>query len=62
MGRNTENGNNDEAARLDREYTGDAVNARTDELKEELEQETYQLQKKYDETGMPPSDEGDTSR
>jgi len=47
---------NDEAARLDREYTGDAVNARTHELKEELEQETDQLQRKYVETGTPETD------
>jgi hypothetical protein len=43
----------DEAARLDRQYTGDSVNARTDELKEELEQETEQLQRKYVDTGKP---------
>ncbi len=47
---------NDESARLDREYTGDSVNARTHELKEELEQETDQLQRKYVDTGNPETD------
>ena len=46
----------DEAARLDREYTGDAVNARTPELKEELNKETDQLKRKYEESGRPKSD------
>lgn len=46
----------DEAARLDREYTGDAVNARTDELKKDLDRETEQLRRKYEETGKPEAD------
>jgi hypothetical protein len=55
MGTKTEN-DHDEAARLDREYTGDAVNARTDELKKELNRETEQLQRKYEESGEPEAD------
>jgi hypothetical protein len=42
-----------EAARLDRERTGNSVNARTDELKKELERETDQLQRKYEDSGTP---------
>ncbi len=52
----TENENDhitDEAARLDRQYTGDAVNARTHELKQELNRETEILQRKYEESGKP---------
>jgi hypothetical protein len=56
MGRKTEN-DHDEAARLDREYTGDSVNARTDELKKELNRETDQLQRKYEESGKPEADD-----
>ncbi|MDQ3617674.1 MAG: hypothetical protein M3374_03000 [Pseudomonadota bacterium] len=55
MGRKTEN-DHDEAARLDREYTGDSVNARTDELKKELKRETDQLQRKYEESEKPEAD------
>lgn len=55
MGSKTEN-DQDEAARLDREYTGDSVNARTDELKKELNQETDRLQRKYEESGKPEAD------
>lgn len=55
MARKTEN-DHDEAARLDREYTGDSVNARTDELKNELNRETDQLQRKYEESGKPEAD------
>ncbi|MDQ3286677.1 MAG: hypothetical protein M3Q42_00185 [Pseudomonadota bacterium] len=36
----------DEARRLDREYTGDAVNARTDELDRELNQDADRLRRK----------------
>lgn len=46
----------DETARLDRERTGDSVNARTDELKKELERETDQLKRKYVESGKPQAD------
>lgn len=42
-----------EAARLDREYTGDSVNARTDELKDDLEAETEQLKREYVESDKP---------
>ncbi|MEO5732544.1 MAG: hypothetical protein ABIQ87_02500 [Rubrivivax sp.] len=52
MGKKTDN-EHDEAARLDRERTGDAVNARTDELKKELNQETDRLQRKYVESEKP---------
>ncbi len=55
MGTNAEN-DHDEAARLDREYTGDSVNARTDELKKELDRETEQLQRKYEDSGKPKAD------
>lgn len=58
MGRKTEtdhhhDSDRDEAARLDREYTGDSVNARTDELKNDLNRETHQLQRKYEESAEP---------
>jgi len=57
MGTKNENDHDhDEAARLDRQYTGDSVNARTHELKEELEHETDQLQRKYVDTGKPETD------
>lgn len=50
----------DEAARLDREYTGNSVNARTDELKQELNRETEQLRRKYQESVEPePDDKSD---
>ncbi len=49
--------NLDEAARLDRDYTGDSVNARTPELKRELDNETDQLQRKYEESGTPGQDD-----
>lgn len=54
-----ENTDHSEAARLNRERTGDSVNARTDELKKELDQETDQLQRKYvksKESGQPAVD------
>lgn len=39
----------DEARRqLDRDYTGQAKNARGDKVENELDQETYQLQRDYD--------------
>ena len=41
----------DEAARLDRQYTGDAVNARTSELKQDLERRTDTLERKYEDSG-----------
>lgn len=46
----------EEAARLDRERTGDAVNARTAELKNELNQQTEELQRKYVESEKPEAD------
>ncbi len=46
----------EEAARLDRERTGDAVNARTDELKKELNQQAEELQRKYVESEKPEAD------
>ncbi len=52
MTKKTEN-DHDEAARLDRERTGNSVNARTDELKKELTRETHELQRKYVESGKP---------
>ena len=55
MHRKPEN-DHEEAARLDREYTGDSENARTDELKKELNRETEQLQRKYEESGKPEAD------
>lgn len=55
MSKKTENGH-DEAARLDREYTGDSVNARTPELKKELKQETAQLRRKYEDSEKPQAD------
>lgn len=42
-----------EAERLDREYTGDAVNARTDELMNELNDQTDKLRDKYVESDKP---------
>ncbi len=55
MHRKPEN-DHDEAARLDRERTGDAVNARTDELQKELDREADRLQRKYVEPGKPEAD------
>jgi len=55
MSRKTEN-DHDEAARLDREYTGDSVNARTHELKKELNRETEHLQQKYEEPEKPAAE------
>lgn len=55
MGKNTEN-DHDEAARLDREYTGDAVNARTHELKKELNRETDKLEQKYEDSAKPDAE------
>lgn len=49
---------NDEARRLDREYTGDAVNARTDELDDELHDDAEQLRREY---GKAESERGDLS-
>jgi hypothetical protein len=46
----------DEAARLNRERTGDSVNARTDALKKELDRETEQLKRQYEESGKPEAD------
>jgi len=46
----------DQAARLDRERTGDSVNARTDSLKKELNRETDQLKRKYVESDKPAAD------
>ncbi len=43
----------EEAARLDRERTGEAVNARNDALQKELNQETDQLKRKYEEAEKP---------
>lgn len=34
--------------RLDRDYTGQAINARGDAVEDELDQETYKLQRDYD--------------
>lgn len=56
MGNKTED-DNDEARRLDREYTGDAVNARTHELKEELNAETEQLKRQYEESRKSKTDD-----
>ncbi len=61
MGRKTQtdhhhDNDRDEAARLDREYTGDSVNARTDELKNDLDRETHELQRKYEDSGQPEAD------
>jgi len=53
---NTPNTDGDEAARLDRERTGDSVNARTDELKKELNRETEALRRKYVDTGKQKTD------
>lgn len=39
---------NDARRRLDREYTGQAKNARGDAVETELDQETYRLQRDYD--------------
>ncbi len=55
MHRKPEN-DHEEAARLDREYTGDSVNARTDDLKKELDREADQLQRKFVESGKPEAD------
>jgi len=55
MHRKPEN-DHEEAARLDREYTGDSVNARTDELKKELDREADRLQRKYVESEKPEAD------
>ncbi len=55
MSKKTEN-DHDEAARLNREYTGNAVNARTDELEKELNRETEELRRKYQESGTPEAD------
>ena len=46
----------DQAARLDREHTGDSANARTDSLKKELNRETDQLKRKYVESDKPAAD------
>ncbi len=58
MGKQPLDENNDEARRLDREYTGDAVNARTDELDKELQQDTHRLQRKYEEGGAKKDQPG----
>jgi hypothetical protein len=55
MHRKPEN-DHEEAARLDRERTGDSVNARTDELKKELDREADRLQRKYVESGKSEAD------
>ncbi len=55
MHRKPEN-DHDEAARLDRERTGDSVNARTDELKKELDREADRLQRKYVKSEKPEAD------
>lgn len=52
MTKNT-NPEGEEAARLDRERTGEAVNARNDALQKELNQETDQLKRKYVESEKP---------
>lgn len=52
MTKNT-NPEGEEAARLDRERTGEAVNARDDALQKELNQETDQLKRKYEEPAKP---------
>lgn len=57
MNRKTES-TQDEAARLDRDYTGDAVNARTDELQDDLERQAERLQRKIAEPGKPEADAG----
>ncbi len=46
----------DEAARLDRERTGDSVNARTDKLKKELVRQTDELKRKYEDSDKPEAD------
>jgi len=39
---------NDARRELDRDYTGQAINARGDKLEDELNQETHRLQREYD--------------
>lgn len=46
----------EESARLNRERTGVSVNARTDELKKELDRETDQLKRKYVDSGKPKAE------
>lgn len=58
LGEKNEN-NHDEATRLDREYPGDSVNARTAELKKELTRETKQLQRKNEDCGKPEAERED---
>ncbi len=55
MGKDTQ-GNQDEADRLDRDYTGDSVNARTPELKKELNKQTGKLQREYEQSGTSEQD------
>lgn len=55
MSRNTKN-EGEEAARLDRERTGESVNARTDALQKELSRETDQLKRKYEDSAKPEAD------
>ena len=45
--------------KADRDHTGNAINARTDEMKTKLEQETAQLRDKYVDQG---TDEDTTQR
>lgn len=52
----------EEAARLDREYTGNSVNARTPELKKELERETARLRSKYEDAGNPKRDSDESKQ
>jgi len=39
---------NDARRELDRDYTGQAINARGDKVEDELDQETHHLQRDYD--------------